>query len=62
MKHINGHSHAAVMTCNFCGREGHEVFMLVKGPEAIICDGCIDHANDIVKKGRLTKALDTISH
>ncbi len=36
--------------CSFCGRSAEEVMILISGPEAQICDDCIEKAHQIVEE------------
>jgi hypothetical protein len=38
--------------CSFCGKYDYEVWKLIAGVTAFICDGCVDMCTDIVRKGR----------
>lgn len=38
--------------CSFCGKADHEVFYIVKGPAAGICDECVILAADVVQTAR----------
>lgn len=34
--------------CSFCGKSQHEVRKLIAGPNAFICNECVDLCNDII--------------
>ncbi len=36
--------------CSFCGRSRDEVKILIAGQEGHICEGCVDHAREIVEQ------------
>lgn len=36
--------------CSFCGKRRDEVKILIAGQEGHICEGCVDHARDIVEQ------------
>jgi ATP-dependent Clp protease ATP-binding subunit ClpX len=38
--------------CSFCGKEEREVFYLVVGPTAYICDECVILAADVIQLQR----------
>jgi ATP-dependent protease Clp ATPase subunit len=38
--------------CSFCGKAEHEVFYIVRGPAAGICDECVVLSGDVVQKQR----------
>lgn len=38
--------------CSFCGKADHEVFYIVKGPMAGVCDECVILAADIIQTVR----------
>ena len=40
-----------ILYCSFCGKSQHEVLRLIAGPEAFICDECIELCNDILREG-----------
>jgi ClpX C4-type zinc finger len=53
------HRHS-VLYCSFCGKEKADVFMLVAGPTANICDECIEASAEIVaeKRGAVAHTID----
>jgi ATP-dependent Clp protease ATP-binding subunit ClpX len=40
----------AQLHCSFCGRSRDEVKILIAGQEGHICEGCVDHAKEIVEQ------------
>jgi len=38
--------------CSFCGKNNHEVLLLIAGPTVFICDECIDLCTEIVAAKR----------
>ncbi len=40
----------STLHCSFCGRKRDEVKILIAGQEGHICEGCVEHAVDIVKQ------------
>jgi ATP-dependent Clp protease ATP-binding subunit ClpX len=40
----------STLHCSFCGRNRDEVKILIAGQEGHICEGCVDHARDIVEQ------------
>lgn len=38
--------------CSFCGKAEHEVFYLVEGPGACICDECVVLVGDVIQEQR----------
>ena len=36
--------------CSFCGRTQEQVTMLIQGPDAFICDECVDLCNEILEE------------
>jgi len=42
--------------CSFCGRSRDEVKILIAGQEGHICEGCVDHAREIVEQEVTEKA------
>ena len=38
----------STLQCSFCGRKRDEVKILIAGPEGHICEGCVEHAREIV--------------
>lgn len=43
------------INCSFCGKSDDEVFHLIAGPNAYICDECIDLSHAIVANSRRTQ-------
>jgi ATP-dependent Clp protease ATP-binding subunit ClpX len=41
-----------IPTCSFCGKGKHEVKSMVAGPNAFICDNCVERCVDIISEGR----------
>jgi ATP-dependent Clp protease ATP-binding subunit ClpX len=41
-----------VPICSFCGKGKHEVKTLVAGPNVYICDECVEHCVDLIRKER----------
>ena len=37
--------------CSFCGRTQEQVTMLIQGPDAFICDECVDNCRSIIESG-----------
>jgi ATP-dependent Clp protease ATP-binding subunit ClpX len=37
-----------ILHCSFCGRPREEVKILIAGQEAHICEGCVEHAEEII--------------
>jgi ATP-dependent Clp protease ATP-binding subunit ClpX len=46
--------------CSFCGRESHNVDMLISGVGAHICERCVEQANLIVSEEKMAKAKEKI--
>lgn len=46
--------------CSFCGRESHNVDMLISGVGAHICERCVEQANLIVSEEKSAKGKDKI--
>ena len=44
--------------CSFCGRKREEVKILIAGQDGHICEGCIEHAHEIVEKESHQKKVD----
>ncbi len=43
--------------CSFCGRNEHEVHVIIVGWElSMICDICIGHCNEIILEQAIKKA------
>ena len=40
----------STLHCSFCGRNRDEVKILIAGQEGHICEGCVDHAREIVEQ------------
>jgi ATP-dependent Clp protease ATP-binding subunit ClpX len=40
----------STLHCSFCGRSRDEVKILIAGQEGHICEGCVDHAREIVEQ------------
>lgn len=40
----------STLHCSFCGKSRDEVKILIAGLEGHICEGCVEHAKDIVEK------------
>jgi ATP-dependent protease Clp ATPase subunit len=38
--------------CSFCGKSQHEVFKLIAGPTAFICDECVELCRHLVSRDR----------
>jgi hypothetical protein len=38
-----------ILYCSFCGKSQHEVRKLIKGPDVLICDECVDLCTGIVE-------------
>ena len=38
----------STLHCSFCGRKRDEVKILIAGQEGHICEGCVEHAREIV--------------
>ena len=38
----------STLHCSFCGRNRDEVKILIAGQEGHICEGCVEHAKEIV--------------
>lgn len=45
----------STLHCSFCGRNRDEVKILIAGQEGHICEGCVDHAREIVQQEVLGK-------
>jgi len=45
--------------CSFCGKDQHEVLLLVAGPAVFICDECIAKAHQIVQEVKEDQARDS---
>jgi len=43
--------------CSFCGKSRDEVKILIAGQEGHICEGCVDHAREIVEQ-EVTEKID----
>lgn len=43
------------VVCDFCGGHAREVEVVVQGPEAAICSGCVELARDLVGAYRLER-------
>ncbi len=41
--------------CSFCGRLRDEVKILIAGQDGHICEGCVDHAREIVEQEVISK-------
>ena len=39
-----------LLYCSFCGKSQHEIFKLLGGPSAFICDECVQLCNGVLKK------------
>lgn len=42
----------AAFRCSFCDKSQYEVFQLIAGPKAYICDECIDVCVEIVTEAK----------
>ena len=40
----------STLHCSFCGRSRDEVKILIAGQEGHICEGCVEHAQEIVEQ------------
>jgi ATP-dependent Clp protease ATP-binding subunit ClpX len=38
--------------CSFCSKGQHEVKALIAGPNAFICDECVEHCVGIIRKNQ----------
>ena len=41
--------------CSFCGRTQDQVSMLIQGPDAYICDECVENCRSIIEGGESSK-------
>ncbi len=51
MKKKEGGGKSRLLFCSFCGRSEAEVKKLVSGPDAYICDECVNMCRDIIAEG-----------
>lgn len=49
-----------LLYCSFCGKSQEEVFCLIAGPTAFICDECVALCSDITLDHRIAKALERL--
>ncbi len=47
-----------ILHCSFCGRPREEVKILIAGQESHICEGCVEHAQEIVQQELELGGLD----
>lgn len=48
--------------CDFCGREEHEVAILIAGVNAkFICDICVEQARDVIAERRIARAAKSVA-
>ena len=47
------------LRCSFCGRTQEQVSMLIQGPDAFICDECIENCVSILSQGDGTQKKNT---
>ena len=45
------------LRCSFCGRTQEQVAMLIQGPDAFICDECVENCLNILNAGEAPKAV-----
>lgn len=51
-----------VLHCSFCGKNQHEVRKLIAGPNAYVCNECIDLCSDIIREEELSQNLEALKH
>jgi ATP-dependent Clp protease ATP-binding subunit ClpX len=57
-KKEGGDKKKRLLICSFCGRSEAEVKKMVSGPDAYICDQCVDMCEDIIKQDLAETALN----
>ena len=45
----------STLHCSFCGKNRDEVKILIAGQEGHICEGCVEHAKEIVLQEVISK-------
>ena len=50
MKKIKETNKSKLLYCSFCKKSQHEIRLLISGPEAYICDGCVELCNEIIRE------------
>ena len=50
MKTIKEANKSKLLYCSFCKKSQHEIRLLISGPEAYICDGCVELCNEIIRE------------
>ena len=57
-KKEGGGKKGRLLFCSFCGRSEAEVKRMISGPDAYICDECVDMCKDIIVEGAATNAIE----
>jgi ATP-dependent Clp protease ATP-binding subunit ClpX len=50
MTKIEETNKSKLLYCSFCKKSQHEIKLLISGPEAYICDGCVELCNVIIRE------------
>jgi len=50
MNKIRGTNKSKLLFCSFCKKSQHEIQLLISGPEAYICDECVELCNEIIRE------------
>jgi len=59
---MDRHDDTPRLECSFCGKPQHQVRKLVAGPNAYICDECIELCTEIVDEEQAAEAATGIEH
>ena len=59
---MDRHDDTPRLECSFCGKPQHQVRKLVAGPNAYICDECIELCTEIVDEEQATETATGIEH
>ena len=46
--------------CSFCGKSQDEVFKMIAGPSAFICDECVELCDEIIDEARLDNGQKSV--
>lgn len=57
-KHSDKPLEGATLTCTFCSKAQDEVGKLIAGPDAYICDECVDLCVDIIREDNVAKGYN----
>lgn len=50
MSGVNGKNKKEILKCSFCGKSQNQVKKLIAGPDAYVCNECIDLCNEIINE------------